>query len=114
MYYLDKTHVHFGQINKSNSLNNFLLILGSNFLVDLIRKHLDPTLFFSSPPPSQTPSKRFSSSVSLTFYPSSLESILPNTPILLFNVVHIIPSYCVFKGPKNDIIIFVFFSFLNF
>ena len=46
--------------------------------------------------------------------PYSLESILPNTPILLFNVVHIIPSYCVFKGPKNDIIIFVFFSFLNF
>ena len=93
----------------------FSSFYGEIFLEDLRRKHLDSTLFFPFSLLTKHPPKNFHSSISLIFYPSSLESTLPNTPLLLFNVVHIIPSYCVFKGPKNDIIILVyFFSFLNF
>ena len=38
----------------------FSLFWGENFLVGPKRKHLGPTIFFSSLPPNQTPSNKFS------------------------------------------------------
>ena len=47
----------------------FSSFLGENFLVDPGRKHPDLTILFPSPPPNQTPSKKFYSfSLSLNFF----------------------------------------------
>ena len=45
-YYLDKTHGHFGQINKSNCPNSFFFILGRKFSGRSQKKTLGPHPFF--------------------------------------------------------------------
>ena len=57
------------------------LHFSENFLVGLERKHMAALSFSSLPLPTQHSSKSFISSLSLIFFPSSLKSILPNTPL---------------------------------
>ena len=58
-------HGHFCPKMMSNFSLQFSLHFGENFLVGSERKQLGPTIYFSSSPPNQTHSKKFSFPFSL-------------------------------------------------
>ena len=64
---------------------SFLLILGRKYFGGPGKKTpKSHYIFFSSPPPNQTPSKKFSL-IFFSSFPSYLKSTLPNTPLVFYS-----------------------------
>ena len=62
-------HGQFRHLPLKFPLTQFSPYFGQNFLVGPGRKHSSPTIFFPSPPPNQTSSKKFSLIFSPFFFP---------------------------------------------